>query len=862
MSSLIVGGHRPYVQGKFLFVDDKKLYVRGVTYGTFGLDEQGNEQHDRCVVERDFAQMAANGLNAVRTYTVPPRWLLDCAQKHGLYVMVGLPWEQHIAFLDDKKRTRSIEDRVRAGVRACAGHPAVLCYAIGNEIPASILRWYGQRRVVRFLKRLYVAAKAEDADGLVTYVNYPSTEYLQLPFVDLVCFNVYLESQDKLTAYLARLQNISGDRPLLLAEMGLDSRSNGEETQAHVLDWQIRAAFAGGCAGAFVFAWTDEWFRGGSYIENWDFGLTDRQRAPKAALAAVRAAFTEIPFAPELPYPRMSVVVCTYNGQRTIGDCCEGLLQLDYPNYEVIIIDDGSTDASAHIASEYGFRVISTPNAGLSAARNLGMEAASGEIIAYIDDDARPDPHWLTYLATTFMRTDFAGVGGPNVAPPGDGFIAACIANAPGGPVHVLISDQVAEHIPGCNMAFRKARLQAIGGFDPQFRIAGDDVDICWRLQQRGWQLGFNPAALVWHHRRNSLLTYWRQQKNYGKAEALLEKKWPEKYNAVGHLSWAGRLYGKGLTLTLGQFKQRIYQGAWGSALFQSIYQPAPGTFWSLSLMPEWLLVIFALAVLSLLGFAWTPLFLAVPLLILALGALVVQAGLSAAQASYAIKPLSAVNLLKLRVLTALLHIMQPIARLEGRLRHGLTPWRQHSHSNGRSGAKNAGAGEQGASFSWPYLQTYIFWNERWSDPFQRLEGIEKALQSGGAYVRRGGDYDDWDLEIRGGLLGSVRILMAVEEHGGGRQQLLFRCWPRYSAPSFVLLGLLAMLAGAAALDHAVLASAMLAAGALFFSAYAFLESASAMGVLKHTLRQSGRSAEEQVKVENKATYEYENVRG
>jgi hypothetical protein len=191
---------RPRVHGKFIFVGNKKSHVCGVTYGTFYLDEDGNEYLDPEVVERDFAQMAANGLNAVRTYTVPPHWLLDAARRHNLYVMVGLPREQHVAFLDDKKRAQSIEERVGNGVRACAGHPAVLCYAIGNEIPASIVRWYGHRRVERYLERLYRAAKAADPEGLVTYVNYPSTEYLQLPFVDLVCFNVYLESQKRFEA--------------------------------------------------------------------------------------------------------------------------------------------------------------------------------------------------------------------------------------------------------------------------------------------------------------------------------------------------------------------------------------------------------------------------------------------------------------------------------------------------------------------------------------------------------------------------------------------------------------------------------------------------------------------------------------
>ena len=162
---------------------------------------------------------------------------------------------------------------------------------------------------------------------------------------------------------------------------------------------------------------------------------------------------------------------------------CEWLGRIEYPSYDVIVVDDGSTDATAAIARSFGVRVISTPNRGLSHARNLGLNAASGEIVAYIDDDAYPDPHWLTYLARAFMNSDHAGVGGPNIPPPGDGPIAACVANAPGGPIHVLLSDEVAEHIPGCNMAFRRERLQAIGGFDPQFRKAGDDVDVCWRLQ-------------------------------------------------------------------------------------------------------------------------------------------------------------------------------------------------------------------------------------------------------------------------------------------------------------------------------------------------------------------------------------------
>src|SRR5207248_1822068 len=118
----------------------------------------------------------------------------------------------------------------------------------------------------------------------------------------------------------------------------------------------------------------------------------------------------------------------------------------------------------------HGFRVISTDNRGLSSARNTALAAATGDIVAFIDDDAAPDPHWLTYLVDAFARTDFVAVGGPNLPVPGDGAVADAVAAAPGNPIHVLLSDREAEHIPGCNSAFRAEALRAIGGFDPQFR--------------------------------------------------------------------------------------------------------------------------------------------------------------------------------------------------------------------------------------------------------------------------------------------------------------------------------------------------------------------------------------------------------
>jgi len=773
---------RPRVCGKHLFVGGEKLWIRGVTYGPFRPGADGEPYPPAAVVEWDFRHMRASGLNAVRTYAAPPRRVLDAALRHGLYVMVGLAWEQHVAFLDDRRRARSIEERVRAEVRACAGHPAVLCYAVGNEIPASIVRWHGAPAVERFLHRLIRAARSEDPGALTTYVNYPTTEYLRPDFLDLVCFNVYLEDPERLSAYVHRLQNLAGERPLVMAELGLDALRHGELGQARAVDWQIRTSFAAGCAGAFVFSWTDEWHRGGEEVEDWAFGLTGRDRRVKPALAAARAAFAAVPFQERATWPRVSIIVCTYNGAATIRETLEGLRHLDYPEYEVIVVDDGSTDGTAAIAAEYAVRLIRTENRGLSAARNAGLAAAAGEIVAYIDDDAYPDPHWLRYLARTLLDDGHAGAGGPNLSPPGGGLIAECVAHAPGAPSHVLLADAVAEHVPGCNMAFVRERLEAVGGFDPQFRVAGDDVDVCWRVQDRGWTLGYSPAAVVWHHRRRTLRAYWRQQRGYGAAEALLAAKWPAKYNAAGDVTWAGRLYGQRGGAA---WRGRIYHGVWGTAPFQSVY--------------DWPLAghgILAGLIAGITG-AFTA----------------VRAAGGRAHGRLA--------RWQRYVVTALLFVLQPAARLWGRARQeAMTSPLRRSWE-----------------FAWPARRRFAFWSERWRPAHAWLGALEAELRAQRVPVLRGGAFDDWDLEVRGGNAGALRLRMAVEEHGQGKQLVRLRTWPRRSSRRVVALLVLAGLAALAAVGGSWLAAAAFGGAALLPAGRAARQRGAALVAVRRALR-------------------------
>jgi glycosyltransferase involved in cell wall biosynthesis len=801
------------VNGRFLYVGTEKLWIRGVTYGTFLPAVAGDDGYAATVVDEDFARMAATGINAVRLYDVPPDWVLDAALHHGLWVSVDVPWEEHIAFLDEADVERSIVTRSSEAVGRCAGHPAILAFSIGNEIPSRIVRWHGADRVVDFLERLADAARSADPGALITYVNYPSTEYLRLRGVDYDAWNVYLERTEDFERYVARLQNLSADRPVVISELGADSQRLGEAAQADLVSSQVRSAFAAGSSGTFVFAWTDEWARGGAAVTDWDFGMTTRERAPKPALGALQAAYRDVPFPDDLSWPGISVVLCSYNGARVIGRCLEGLARQDYPDLEVIVIDDGSTDDTARIAEAFDVTLIRTPNQGLSAARNEGLARAGGEIIAYIDDDAWPDPDWLRYLAWVYLTTEHAGVGGPNLPPSGDGPTADLVALAPGGPLHVLRSDTEAEHIPGCNSSFRTEELRAIGGYDVRFRTAGDDVDVCWRLHERGSTIGFSPGAMVWHHRRATVRAYLRQQRGYGLAEALLERKWPARFNRLGHVSWPGQLYGSGarpgpLAVT------SVYSGTWGSAPYQSIYERA--SHWAAApLMPEWWLLIAGLLTLGWLGWSWPPLWLAWPLaLSMTIASVLIAAAIAADQLGRQHR--GPAHWLRSCVLLATLVLGQSLARLRGRLAGGLVPWRR----------RGAGA--------WVMPRAYRLegWSEDWHATEARLRAVESGLDQAGIAVSRGGATDRWDLDARVGGFASGRLLGTTEEHGHGRQMVRWQVWPRPSIGSLLAVAVSLVLSALAAIAGGLLAAGSFALMAAFVAVRTIMDMGQGVAVL------------------------------
>ena len=245
------------VRGKFLWSGATKFFIRGVSYGPFQPDAMGSPFPSAEQINHDFALMRQGGINTIRTYHVPPPRLLDLASQWNIKVLVGIPWEQHICFLDERQTARHIRAAVSRAVRFCNGHPSILAYFIGNEVPSPIVRWHGPKKVSRFLQQLYDTAKAIDPLTLVTYANYPPTEYLQTDFTDFYAFNVYLHAESAYRRYVARLHNLAGDKPLVLSEFGMDAIRSGEEYQADTLSWQVRTAFEMGAARTVVGTWTD-----------------------------------------------------------------------------------------------------------------------------------------------------------------------------------------------------------------------------------------------------------------------------------------------------------------------------------------------------------------------------------------------------------------------------------------------------------------------------------------------------------------------------------------------------------------------------------------------------------------------------
>lgn len=790
MAGTNTSGARVRVDGKFFRLGEKKFYVKGVTYGPFPPNARREEYPEPEQVMRDFALIRKLGANLLRVYQVPPRWFLDLAEEHELKLLVDVPWQKHRCFLSSEKLKQQAREAVQQAVRACLGHPAVFAFSVVNEIPADIVRWSGPADIEAFIDELISLAKAIDPECLGTFGNFPPTEFLRPRNVDFVCFNIYLLGRKPFENYLARLQ-MATPKPLVLGEFGVDAQGAGPARQCEVVPRQIEAAFRAGLAGAVVFSFTDDWYVGGRSIQEWSFGLTTQDRAPREVFALVEKAFHTAPHFRLSRYPQVSVVVASYNSARTLKACLDSLVRLNYPWFEVILVDDGSTDNTAEFAELHrGVRYIRQQHQGLSVARNTGIAAASGEIVAFTDADCRADEDWLYYLVAELLSGHLAGVGGHNFLPPEDSRVAAAVMASPGGPAHVMLTDHEAEHIPGCNMAFYKWALEEVGGFDPLFQKAGDDVDICWRLQQRGLRLGFSSGGFVWHYRRSTVPAFLRQQRGYGEAEALLVRKHPEYFNTLGGSLWRGRIYASS-KLGLQLRRSIIYHGLFGTGFFQTLYAGEPAILLMLCTSLEYHAVV------------TLPLFvLAVPfpfLLPVAITSLLLSVGVCVAAAAQADLPGDR-RAWWSRPLVALLFFLQPIvrgwARYQGRLSQESMPTAARARLDSLSPSATGKTA----------VQELHYWSEGGHDRLRFLGSIIAALEEQGWPIKVDAGWSDHDVEVFGNRWSRLQLVTAAEHYSSGRTMYCCRlrtAWSLLAKVTFVtVLGLELLVIGTLASIH------------------------------------------------------------
>lgn len=722
------------VRGKFLFFGENKFYPKGMTVA-------GSVE--------SYPGLTELGLNTIWLENPTAQRVEEFAER-GFKIILRLGFDKTLTALfggDGYALLRWREETSRL-IKAIRDKDCVIAYDLGGPLQDPVRRWLGARAVLHHFRDAYEIVKIADDSRLVTATcesRNPAPRFL-----DFFSFQVNESSLSEYRRALGRLQIEAGDRPLLVSVPGLELGAGSEDDQAHTMDQQVRMAFITGCAGFGLDLWQDSQQK---------LGLFTLDGTKKRSFDAVRTALEDSPFPNKwISYPRISVVVCVYNGERDIDECLDQAARIDYPNFEVIIVNDGSTDSTLKRAEEkaykYGFRVISHfPNRGLSAARNRGMEEATGEIIVYLDSDAFPDRDWLKYLAITFLSTKHAIIGGPNINPLSVGPIVDCIDQAPGNPQIVMIQDEMADHIPGCNLAVRRQFMESVGGFDAHYKGGGDDVNFCWKVARFGGTMGASPGAVVWHYRRPTIKAYLRQQIGYGKGEAALEPDWPERFNSLGHQ--VGPKSGPGLNLApRSQARPRIYERSLMSNSWLPIY-PA---------MPEWPMLFAVFVAVSLLGFFWTEFFVFAPIAFFGLIGWVIYA-LNGARRARLREPS-----LRSRAIVAYLYLAQPVVRLYGRLVNGMTPWR----SRCRNG------------FVFPLPKVLRIQNRDGLSLHTCVEIFDKALRRKPLPAVRGAEALNWDWQMEGGIFAGARVLMNATE-----ADIVLRVRPYVTRAAFFLGALL-----------------------------------------------------------------------
>jgi glycosyltransferase involved in cell wall biosynthesis len=230
----------------------------------------------------------------------------------------------------------------------------------------------------------------------------------------------------------------------------------------------------------------------------------------------------------------VSVVIPVFNNEATLAEQLDALSVQDYLDpFEIIVVDNGSTDGSKRVAlgkagSLKNLRVVDAPRKNTSHARNVGARAANGELIAYCDGDDVVSEKWLSSLVEQAVHYDAVGGKLDSTLLNDEAAARWRRADRPRKDGLSMALDFLPYGVSSSFAAWADV-LDDIGGWDEGFTSsAGMDVEICWRLQLKGYRLGYAPGALVHYRLRHSLRDLFRQGLTYGTADVLLYRKFEQ----------------------------------------------------------------------------------------------------------------------------------------------------------------------------------------------------------------------------------------------------------------------------------------------------------------------------------------------
>lgn len=238
----------------------------------------------------------------------------------------------------------------------------------------------------------------------------------------------------------------------------------------------------------------------------------------------------------------ISVIVPAYNVEKSIAHCLQALLDQTMPRdaYEVIVVDDGSRDATYKIAQSFGVRVLLQKNGGAAAARNLGAQNARGDIVIFIDADSVPDKSWLEKMITPFSNAEIVGASGEKKTRQTN-LWAQYVQIEYDYKYDLMRAHAYTDFIDSSTAAYRRAVFVQNGGFDTSFMEA-EDTELSFRLAERGYKMVLLRDAIVYHMHPTSLWEYLRRKVQYSRWRAVVYRKFPNKVTSETRTPWAQKL--------------------------------------------------------------------------------------------------------------------------------------------------------------------------------------------------------------------------------------------------------------------------------------------------------------------------------